>query len=151
MSSKPPIASNWPNSTRRSLPRTSMSFSMRAAKRSSPAVGRPARPLIRPDRPSSRPSARRFDAQQIANTVAALNGDPNITIDRHPSVRAAQAQLDQARLNLSYARVVAPDDGIVTQGRRTAGRGFRQFRSAGIFTDIEPGYLDRGEFPRNRL
>jgi membrane fusion protein, multidrug efflux system len=55
------------------------------------------------------------DAQQIANTVAALDGNSNIEIDRHPSVRAAKAQLDQARLNLSYATVVAPDDGIVTR------------------------------------
>ena len=55
------------------------------------------------------------DAQQIANTVAALDGDPDIEIDRHPSVRAAQAQLDQARLNLSYATVVAPDDGMVAR------------------------------------
>ena len=54
------------------------------------------------------------DAQQIAHTVAALDGDPNIETDRHPSVRAAKAQLDQARLDLSYATVVAPDDGIVT-------------------------------------
>ena len=53
--------------------------------------------------------------QQIANTVAALNGDPNIDIDRHPTVRAAKAQLDQARLNLSYATVYAPDDGIVAR------------------------------------
>jgi membrane fusion protein, multidrug efflux system len=53
--------------------------------------------------------------QQIANTVAALDGDPNIDIDRHPTVRAAQAQLDRARLDLSYATVAAPDDGIVTQ------------------------------------
>jgi len=55
------------------------------------------------------------DVQQIANTVAALDGDPNIAVDRHPSVRAAKAQLDQARLNLSYATVVAPDDGIATR------------------------------------
>jgi membrane fusion protein (multidrug efflux system) len=53
--------------------------------------------------------------QQIANTVVALNGDPNIEIDRHPTVRAAKAQLDRARLNLSYATVVAPDDGIVAK------------------------------------
>ena len=53
--------------------------------------------------------------QQIANTVAALDGDPNIAIDRHPSVRAAKAQLDQARLDLSYATVMAPDDGIVAR------------------------------------
>ncbi len=55
------------------------------------------------------------DAEQIANTVAALDGDPDIEIDRHPSVRAAQAQLDQARLNLSYATVAAPDDGMVAR------------------------------------
>ena len=55
------------------------------------------------------------DTQQIAHTVAALDGDPNIEVDRHPSVRAAKAQLDQARLDLSYATVVAPDDGIVAR------------------------------------
>jgi membrane fusion protein, multidrug efflux system len=53
--------------------------------------------------------------QQIANTVVALGGEPDIQIDRHPTVRAAQAQLDRARLDLSYATVTAPDDGIVTR------------------------------------
>ncbi|ROM62016.1 hemolysin D [Pseudomonas brassicacearum] len=53
--------------------------------------------------------------QQIASTVVALNGDPDITIDSHPSVREAQAQLDEARLYLSYATVTAPDDGIVAK------------------------------------
>src|SRR3984957_8438039 len=53
--------------------------------------------------------------QQIANTVVALNGDPDIEIDRHPTVRAAKAQLDRARLDLSYATVTATDDGIVTR------------------------------------
>lgn len=53
--------------------------------------------------------------QQVASTVAALNGDPEIDADRHPSVRAAQAQLDRARLDLSYTTVTAPDDGIVAR------------------------------------
>ena len=53
--------------------------------------------------------------QQVANTVVALNGDPDIDIDRHPTVRAARAQLDRARLDLTYATVTAPDDGIVTR------------------------------------
>jgi len=53
--------------------------------------------------------------QQLSNTVAALDGDPNIAINRHPTVRAAQAQLDKARLDLAYATVVAPDDGIVAR------------------------------------
>lgn len=55
------------------------------------------------------------DAQQVANSVAALDGDPDIEVNRHPSVRAAKAQLDQARLDLSYATVTAPDDGIVAR------------------------------------
>jgi membrane fusion protein (multidrug efflux system) len=53
--------------------------------------------------------------QQIANTVVALNGNPDIDVDRHPTVRAAKAQLDRAKLDLSYAAVTAPDDGIVTR------------------------------------
>jgi membrane fusion protein (multidrug efflux system) len=53
--------------------------------------------------------------QQINNAIVALDGDPNIEIDRHPTVRAAKAQLDRARLDLSYATVTAPDDGIVTR------------------------------------
>jgi membrane fusion protein, multidrug efflux system len=53
--------------------------------------------------------------QQIANTVAALDGDPNIPPDAHPTVREAKAQLDRARLELSYTAVRAPDEGIVTR------------------------------------
>ncbi|MGE7965904.1 HlyD family secretion protein [Pseudomonas sp. NPDC089918] len=53
--------------------------------------------------------------QQIASTVVALNGDPDIAIDRHPTVREAKAQLDEAQLYLSYATVTAPADGIVAK------------------------------------
>ncbi|SFO95631.1 membrane fusion protein, multidrug efflux system [Bradyrhizobium sp. Ghvi] len=53
--------------------------------------------------------------QQIASTVVALDGDPDIDVNRHPTVRAAKAQLDRARLDLSYATVTAPDDGVVTR------------------------------------
>ncbi|WP_024515284.1 HlyD family secretion protein [Bradyrhizobium sp. Tv2a-2] len=53
--------------------------------------------------------------QQIANTVVALDGNPDVGIDRHPTVRAAKAQLDRARLDLSYATVTAPDDGTVAR------------------------------------
>jgi membrane fusion protein, multidrug efflux system len=53
--------------------------------------------------------------QQISNTIVALDGDPDIDIDRHPTVRAARAQLDRARLDLSYATVTAPEDGVVAR------------------------------------
>jgi membrane fusion protein (multidrug efflux system) len=53
--------------------------------------------------------------QQIANTVVALNGDPDIDVDRHPGVRMARAELDRARLDASYSQVLAPADGVVTK------------------------------------
>jgi membrane fusion protein, multidrug efflux system len=55
------------------------------------------------------------DQQQINATLASLGGDPNIPADRHPTVQEAQAQLDRALLNLSYATIAAPIDGIVTR------------------------------------
>jgi membrane fusion protein (multidrug efflux system) len=53
--------------------------------------------------------------QQIANTLAALGGNPDIRTEDHPLVRQAQAQLDQAKLDLSHTIVAAPLDGIVTK------------------------------------
>jgi len=53
--------------------------------------------------------------QQLASTVVALNGNPIIEADNHPTVREAKAQLDEAQLYLSYATVYAPDDGIVAK------------------------------------
>jgi len=60
--------------------------------------------------------------QQVASTeqginvaLANLSGDPNIAAENHPLVRAAQAALDRAQLDLSYTIVKAPADGIVTK------------------------------------
>lgn len=53
--------------------------------------------------------------QQAQAALAALGGDPSIPVDRHPSVRQAQAALDRAELNLSYTRIAAPAAGIVTK------------------------------------
>jgi membrane fusion protein (multidrug efflux system) len=53
--------------------------------------------------------------EQIANILASLGGDPNIVTDQHPLVQQAQAQLDQAALDLSYTVITAPDNGIVTK------------------------------------
>jgi membrane fusion protein, multidrug efflux system len=53
--------------------------------------------------------------QDVSNTVAELNGNPEIEVDQHPTVREAKAQLDRAKLDLSYTTVVAPDDGVVTK------------------------------------
>ncbi|HXQ51717.1 MAG TPA: HlyD family secretion protein [Stellaceae bacterium] len=52
--------------------------------------------------------------QQIANTLAALGGNPDIATADHPLVRQAQAQVDQAKLDLSHTVVAAPLAGTVT-------------------------------------
>ncbi len=55
-------------------------------------------------------------AQQETGAVEAqLGGDANITSAQHPAVQAAQAALDRAQLDLSYTRVLAPGDGVVTR------------------------------------
>ncbi|HUZ74684.1 MAG TPA: HlyD family secretion protein [Stellaceae bacterium] len=53
--------------------------------------------------------------QQIANTLAALGGNPDIVTADHPLVQRAQAALDRAELNLSYTVVRAPIEGIVSK------------------------------------
>lgn len=46
---------------------------------------------------------------------AALGGDPSAATDDHPAVRAALAELDRARYNLSVTSVTAPADGVIYQ------------------------------------
>jgi membrane fusion protein (multidrug efflux system) len=53
--------------------------------------------------------------QQQAAALANLGGQPDRPVDQHPSVMQAQAQLDRARLNLSYTVVNAPAAGTVTK------------------------------------
>jgi len=52
---------------------------------------------------------------EIAAVVAQLGGNPAIEPAQHPMVRQAQAALDRAQLNLSYAEIRAPSDGVVTR------------------------------------
>ena len=53
--------------------------------------------------------------QQSAQALAALGGNPNLGPGAAPGVMQAQAQLERARLNMGYATVVAPADGVVTR------------------------------------
>ncbi|MBL8268822.1 HlyD family secretion protein, partial [Steroidobacter sp.] len=53
--------------------------------------------------------------EQIIAVLASLGGNPNVPVDEHPSVQRAQAELERTQLNLSYAQVLAPADGIVTK------------------------------------
>ena len=53
--------------------------------------------------------------QQMANILASLGGAVDMPVEKHPSIRQAQALVDRAALNLSYATVRAPDKGVVTK------------------------------------
>lgn len=53
--------------------------------------------------------------QQVGSVLAMLGGRPDLPVDAHPMVMQAQAELDRAKLNLSYTEVVAPDDGVVAK------------------------------------
>jgi membrane fusion protein, multidrug efflux system len=53
--------------------------------------------------------------QQAAQALAALGGNPNAGDNANPAVMQAQANLARAQLNVAYADVVAPADGIVTR------------------------------------
>ena len=53
--------------------------------------------------------------QQLNNVLASLGGHPDLPTDQNPVVMQAQAQVDKAALDLSYAVVRAPADGYVTK------------------------------------
>ena len=56
-----------------------------------------------------------LEEQDVANSIAALGGNPDIATDEHPAVRAAMAARDNAQRSLDKTNVVAPADGIVAQ------------------------------------
>jgi membrane fusion protein (multidrug efflux system) len=53
--------------------------------------------------------------EQAAQALTALGGDPNVGAGANPGVLQARAQYQRAQLNISYATVVAPADGVVAR------------------------------------
>ncbi len=53
--------------------------------------------------------------QELSALLAAIGGGIDQPVEKHPRYRAAQATLDQARLDLDHAIVRAPAPGIVSQ------------------------------------
>ena len=53
--------------------------------------------------------------QAVLSAEAALDGDPALPVDQHPTVRNALAALETAKFNQGQATVEAPADGIVYQ------------------------------------
>ncbi|KFE33306.1 HlyD family secretion protein [Thioclava atlantica] len=51
--------------------------------------------------------------QKVAAAKVALDGDPEISVDDHPTVKAAIAAVNDAKYNLSQTELQAPADGII--------------------------------------
>jgi membrane fusion protein (multidrug efflux system) len=58
--------------------------------------------------------------QDRAQVLANLGGNPDLPPSAAPAVQQAKAQLERARLNVSYTTVTAPADGIVTRVEQMA-------------------------------
>ncbi|MBI1773791.1 MAG: HlyD family secretion protein [Proteobacteria bacterium] len=53
--------------------------------------------------------------QDLARLVAALAGDVDIPVERHPRYMQAKAEMDQAALDLRRAQVMAPSAGMIAK------------------------------------
>ncbi len=53
--------------------------------------------------------------QDVAGAMAALDGNPQIATDDHPTVRAALAAREEAQLNLDHSTIRAPATGVISQ------------------------------------
>ncbi len=56
-----------------------------------------------------------FSAQQKANSLNQLRGDPNLPLEKFPAYEQAKAALDQAQRDLDHTILRAPISGIATQ------------------------------------
>ncbi|HEY0214565.1 MAG TPA: HlyD family secretion protein [Paenirhodobacter sp.] len=76
--------------------------------------------------------------QAVQAALAGLGGNPEITTDEHPSVRAAIVARDKAAYDLTLTTVTAPADGIIYKADSFKSG---QFVSAGatLFTLVETG------------
>jgi membrane fusion protein, multidrug efflux system len=88
--------------------------------------------------------------QQQANVLANLNGRADAPVAENPSVRAAQAALDRAKLNQTYAVIRALQDGIVTRVEQLQVGDYVN-ASQPVFTLSAPRLWVEANFKENQL
>jgi membrane fusion protein (multidrug efflux system) len=97
-------------------------------------------------------AARQVEAQRqaVANALTALDGDPNLPIERHPMVLQARARLSAAGLNRSYVDVAALQDGIVTKVDQLQVGDYVN-ASTPVFSLVSPNVWIEANFKENQL
>lgn len=97
-------------------------------------------------------AARQVESQRqaVANALAALDGDPNLPVERHPMVLQARARLSAAGLNRSYVDVVALQDGIVTKVDQLQAGDYVN-ASTPVFSLVSPNIWIEANFKENQL
>lgn len=80
--------------------------------------------------------------QDLAQTLANLGGNPDINVDDHPQVRQAAAQRDQAALDLSHTRIVAPEDGVTAKVDLRPGQYMQAGQAAFALVEMERLYIE---------
>jgi membrane fusion protein, multidrug efflux system len=80
--------------------------------------------------------------QDLAQTLANLGGNPDIKVDDHPMVRQAMAQRDQAALDLSHTRIVAPEDGITAKVDLRPGQYMQAGQAAFALVEMHRLYIE---------
>jgi membrane fusion protein (multidrug efflux system) len=77
--------------------------------------------------------------QRIARSLAALGGDPDLPVEKHPLHRRAVAVREQATVNLARTVVNAPASGIVSNMKLQAGEYVKE--GSAVFSLIETSPL----------
>ena len=88
--------------------------------------------------------------QQQANVLANLDGRADGAVAENPSVRAAQAALDRAKLNQNYAVIRALQDGVVTRVEQLQVGDYVN-ASQTVFTLSAPRLWVEANFKENQL
>jgi len=77
--------------------------------------------------------------QHIARSIAALGGDPNLPVEKHPRFRRAVAIRDQASVNLERTRVHAAATGVISNMKLQVGEYVEE--GTAVFSLIETAPL----------
>jgi membrane fusion protein (multidrug efflux system) len=80
-------------------------------------------------------------ARVLDSALSALGGNPDLPTNEQYLVRQAQADLDQARLNVSYTTVLAPANGYISQKQVEVGQRIQAGQPLMALVSLDDPYL----------